>query len=334
VSKDRRKDLRLVKPEDEIDPERLDEQTEALKAAIGGSGQLDEMDHEALLAMTLGDDVTELDDEETLQAAKLRDALDGRGDHELRGFVDALRATHAATVEVEEDRDDTDLELMLTFALGDDLAKIADDERQEAESLRRALERGDGRHPEARLAASLRFADQTPALEAADGEALLALAGLDEALAVDEDERHQAEALAEALGGRGQHPLASLATSLRAANGTLPSIDELRHRRALNTALDHHSARRQGRGVVLGAIVALAAGVALFFGSMSWLETHQAGPTAARAAAPIEARSTQELFDPAEPFPARGGESERMGRIVDARAADLRANRFAAWGVR
>ena len=69
---------------------------------------------------------------------------------------------------------------------------------------------------------------------------------------------------------------------------------------------------------------------------------NDSGPTAGmpspiveRATAELKApRSTAELFDPAEPFEAKGGESARVDKILSARAADLRNNRFAAWGVR
>jgi hypothetical protein len=43
-------------------------------------------------------------------------------------------------------------------------------------------------------------------------------------------------------------------------------------------------------------------------------------------------RSTQSLF--ARPFAPTGGESARVDRIAMARAADLRENEFAKWGVR
>jgi len=43
-------------------------------------------------------------------------------------------------------------------------------------------------------------------------------------------------------------------------------------------------------------------------------------------------RSTQSLF--ARPFAPSGGESARVDRIAMARAADLRENQFAKWGVR
>ena len=43
-------------------------------------------------------------------------------------------------------------------------------------------------------------------------------------------------------------------------------------------------------------------------------------------------RSTQSLFG--QPFAPTGGESARVDRIAMARAADLRENEFAKWGVR
>ncbi len=97
------------------------------------------------------------------------------------------------------------------------------------------------------------------------------------------------------------------------------------------------------------AVVAMAAGVLLMVGQFG---TRSApAPAAAVAQAPaapvsaapgdvrqastrIAARSTQDLFDAATPFPRSGGESARVDRIATARAADLRANRFASWGVR
>ena len=96
--------------------------------------------------------------------------------------------------------------------------------------------------------------------------------------------------------------------------------------------------------VAIGTLAALAAGVALFLGSMAVVDPQTGSSVAGRerSAAPapavlakelIRARSTQTLFDPGTPFARRGGESSRVDRIARARAADLRANRFAAWGV-
>jgi len=95
------------------------------------------------------------------------------------------------------------------------------------------------------------------------------------------------------------------------------------------------------------AVVAMAAGVLLMVGKLG--RDSAPSPAAAVAQAPaasavaavageraprIAARSTEDMFDAATPFPRTGGESARVDRIATARAADLRANRFAAWGVR
>src|SRR5690606_15062344 len=147
------------------------------------------------------------------------------------------------------------------------------------------------------------------------------------------DDLREAAGLREALAGRGEHPLAPWAGALRAAAGPL-AIDEIRHERILRRVLNGASSRP---GVVIATIVAMAAAVALFLGA--WGERGWNAPYAPVAqrgpeADLVVARSTQALFDPTVPFGPRGGESDRMERIVEARAADLRANRFAAWGVR
>jgi hypothetical protein len=84
---------------------------------------------------------------------------------------------------------------------------------------------------------------------------------------------------------------------------------------------------RKSGGVVIrvafGAsfVLAAAAAIVFFLGR---------GPVASPELA--HARSTQSLFT--ERFEARGGESARIDRIAVARAADLRENHFARWGVR
>jgi hypothetical protein len=94
----------------------------------------------------------------------------------------------------------------------------------------------------------------------------------------------------------------------------------------LEAAVDRGLARERSSGVVIrvafgaGLIVAAAAAIVFFVGR---------GPVATPELA--RARSTQELFT--ERFEARGGESARIDRIAIARAADLRDNRFARWGV-
>jgi hypothetical protein len=81
-----------------------------------------------------------------------------------------------------------------------------------------------------------------------------------------------------------------------------------------------------------GALVALAAGVALVLrGPLGSPEAAApVGPAASAAFA--SSRSTQSLFP--EPFASTGGETARVDRIAMARAADLRDNEFARWGIR
>jgi|SRR5579883_259141 len=106
------------------------------------------------------------------------------------------------------------------------------------------------------------------------------------------------------------------------------------HRAALERALARWPAagrrrRPARRAAAAGALLALAAGV----GAVLWSADRASAPAASpAAAAPLARRSTQPLF--ADPFPAAGGERARIDRIAIARAADLRDNEFARWGVR
>jgi hypothetical protein len=226
----------------------------------------------------------------------------------------------------------------LAAELGDELpgSQLADDEVHE-------------------LIDAVRAAGAADEIDPVDHEALLVLTLGDPIGEIDERERAEAEALRQALDGDGDHPLAQLAGSLRAAQCDR-DIDQLGHERIVRRVVTspgagRPAAGRPSRSVWLGALAALAAGVALFFGAMS--AEQGAGPTSRTApngnapnngieqpappsvaATLIQARSTQELFDPATPFAKKGGESKRLDVIARARAADLRANRFAAWGVR
>ncbi|MGD0524797.1 MAG: hypothetical protein ABSE49_06630 [Polyangiaceae bacterium] len=102
------------------------------------------------------------------------------------------------------------------------------------------------------------------------------------------------------------------------------------HRTLVDAALVRHDARRR-RGRVIrvsfgaSAVLALAAAVLLYVRS-------DRQPPETRAAAVAFSRSTQPLFP--ERFATSGGESARIDRIAMARAADLRDNEFARWGVR
>jgi hypothetical protein len=112
-------------------------------------------------------------------------------------------------------------------------------------------------------------------------------------------------------------------------------IDPLRNELLITRALRRSSQRTVSRRVlpvvtaaVLG-VAAMAAGVALYLRPVT-------DKPVATATAPMmqRSRSTADLFDAATPFPRVGGESARVDRIANARAADLRDNRFALWGVR
>ncbi len=408
-------DLRLVKPAEEVVPRELDRETDALRASLVPA-ELSSADHEALLALTLGDDVSDMAVEERDAADALRLALAGGGglaggredapmgalaqlagalraayrgangldaralshaDHEVlialgigsdvaatdRSDVDNLRRALAARGSHDladlacslrmakgGHLDERDREVLLAMTIGTDVAQLP---KEQPEGLRRALE-GEGSHPLADLADTLRATEGRAVLSREDGAALVAMTtGIDEV--VSASDRDAADALRRALEGDSPHSLASLATSLRAAAGQLPDLDELGGERILRRAMERELSRARDRvrprelapsgrraaprGALIGSIVALAAGFALFFGSLKWLETQQGPvarttlPTAVNAEL-ITTRSTTELFDPLEKFPTRGGESERMRKIVASRAADLRTNRFSRWGIK
>jgi hypothetical protein len=285
---------------------------------------------------------------------------------ELNATAEALAAAHQGGETDSCDSpsviDSADHELLIAMTLGEEAAIISEPERERARALCDALG-GHRADPLAELAEALHLAYQSgeggPAegdLSQVDHEVLIALATggpIHESLRDAEGEG--AEALRAALDGEGSDPLADLAGALRMAAGQGMALDELSHerllRRGMQGAQTGREAERQapsaprraapGGGMVLAAVLALAAGVALFFGSLSWLETRGTRPVAEgpqlpapAVAALVLSRSTQDLFDPAIPFPSKGGESDRLAKIVASRAADLRSNRFAAWGVR
>jgi hypothetical protein len=236
---------------------------------------------------------------------------------------------------------------------GDEEPPPTEAELREATALQEALERGVDP-----LAASLRSAFRPEALEDADHDAILARALGDLGAPATKAEQREAERLAGELeamrGARMPHGMAGsmsdgaeIASALRAAWAPRP-IEQLRNEALIAGALHKAPARRSGRRVLsvtmaaLTSVAAVAAAVALYFGRAGELgpptsQTAATPPTAGVVAvaqtALIRARSTADLFDPETPFPRTGGTSERIDRIASARAADLRANRFAAWGV-
>ncbi|MFT3771224.1 MAG: hypothetical protein QM820_37895 [Minicystis sp.] len=213
-------------------------------------------------------------------------------------------------------------------------------EHAEAEALRDALDRG-----EDLLAADLRAAFKPQAIADADLDALVARALGDESAAT-QAEREAADRLRAELAGEAAVEEAAILDQLRVA-AKPRALDPAKNEALIEAALARMDARTTRpnekrparRGVVrriapvtmaaLAGVTALAAGFALFFGQMK-----SDAPGAAASAALIRARSTQDLFDAATPFPRSGEESARIDRIAAARTSDLRANRFAAWGVR
>jgi hypothetical protein len=147
-----------------------------------------------------------------------------------------------------------------------------------------------------------------------------------------------AEALRDALGSSAPHAEADFARAVSLAHSPRP-IADVEHRLIVAEALRRGEARRaDGRRrrartmIAVASSLAMAAAVALIVGSFA-RRGEEATPATASAREPLHpVRSTQPLFR--EPFARTGGESARIDRIASARAADLRDNRFAAWGVR
>jgi hypothetical protein len=204
---------------------------------------------------------------------------------------------------------------------------ISDAERAAAEALRDALDR----EP---LVADLRAAHAPRPLDGADLDAILARALGDEAAAT-RAERAAAERLRAELAGEAAIEEAALLRAIKLAAAPT-ALAPQRNEALIEAALSGRTLRRRLAPVrriapvtlaTLAGVTALAAGLALFVG--------QAGrPAPGAATALIRARSTDALFDAATPFPRTGEESARIDRIADARAADLRNNRYARWGVR
>jgi hypothetical protein len=149
-----------------------------------------------------------------------------------------------------------------------------------------------------------------------------------------DDEVAEANRLRDALAsGTGGGESAELARALSAA-WSPRDLSPADHRALVDRALAARTRSRRRVGAsrasfAVGAIVALAAGVALVLRGA--LGPPQA-PVGQGSAALISSRSTQSLF--AEPFAGTGGATSRVDRIAMARAADLRENEFARWGIR
>ena len=204
-----------------------------------------------------------------------------------------------------------------------------------ANELRAVLEQGDHEWAEA-----LRAAYEPEELDLGDNDALInrALGIATTDAPATPAEREAAQRLREAL----EHPrtddrdepeieVLDALTSAHRPRGIDPLRNELLITRALKRSSQGTGSRRVFpivTAAVLG-VAAMAAGIALY------LRPITDKPIAASAAPTLQrSRSTADLFDAATPFPRVGGESARVDRIANARAAELRDNRFALWGVR
>jgi len=215
---------------------------------------------------------------------------------------------------------------------GDDEPPFTEEELAAAAALRESLD-----HGEDPLALGLRGAYAPTALAEADLDAIVSRAFGDES-ATTGTERAAAERLRAELDGAaplGEGAQLLLALKLAAHPTAIPPA---RNEALIQAALRRASTRARGllarriapvTMAALAGVATLAAGVALLLD-----HTQTTSPADGAAAALVRARSADDLFEAGTPFPRRGGESARVDRIASAREADLRRNRFAAWGVR
>jgi hypothetical protein len=146
-----------------------------------------------------------------------------------------------------------------------------------------------------------------------------------------DEEVAEAARLREALGDPGRpNRDAELARAMSSAWSPRDLSAEA-HRGLVAKALEHHDARRR-RGRVIRLSFGASAALALAAAVLLYVRSDRQPPETVHATAIAVSRSTQSLFP--EHFASTGGESARIDRIAMARAADLRDNEFAKWGVR
>jgi hypothetical protein len=147
-----------------------------------------------------------------------------------------------------------------------------------------------------------------------------------------QEESAEAEKLREALEDpRRASADAELARALSSA-WSPRDLTPGQHAQLVDAALARHDGT-QRRGKVIRASFGASAIVALAASVLLAVWSGRPPPDATRLAAGLAvSRSTQPLFH--DRFAPTGGESARIDRIAMARAADLRDNEFAKWGVR
>jgi len=110
------------------------------------------------------------------------------------------------------------------------------------------------------------------------------------------------------------------------------AIEAATHRRILLRILgDSPAAQRRTTLWIASGAIAAAAGVLFLVTSLDRSDAPSAGPSAIGESL-VRAHSTDPLFS--APFPKEQLTSQRMDVIAEARGRDLRANRYAKWGVK
>jgi hypothetical protein len=110
-------------------------------------------------------------------------------------------------------------------------------------------------------------------------------------------------------------------------------LEAATHRRILDRVLgDPASAQRRTTLWITGGALAAAAGVLLVMTTLGRDGSAPAATADDYGASLAHVRSTDELFS--QPFPKEQLTSQRIDIIAEARARDLRANRYAKWGVK
>jgi hypothetical protein len=174
---------------------------------------------------------------------------------------------------------------------------------------------------EQRLALALRSAWAPAELDPRRHEQLLEAALEDPFAPPSAEELAESERFRQALESGGEHPHLPLARALQVAHKAEP-LSELSARRIARQS--HARGAVYWGSLGLTAVLAAAALFALWSPSS---ERSAAEPALQDLA---QSRSTAPLFADASAVTA----SARIDRIADVRTRELRANRYAAWGVR
>jgi hypothetical protein len=179
---------------------------------------------------------------------------------------------------------------------------------------------------EIELAEALRAAYAPVSLDPARGELLIEQAIEDPLRAPTDEEIRESERLREALESGADHPDARLARALATALAPPDEHDPARLAQLSYRALE--VGHRRAFGNVVYVVFGVAAGVVALAASVALVVR----PTPDAVAEPVlrVSRSTAPMFR--EPFDTRST-SARVDRIATARERDLRANRYALWGV-